>query len=422
MNVREIGTLLGGGEQNGPLLIGWDESQSALPPGAPFFLERSYVLDAGPQAALRPQLVEAMTRGAQRISSDDAARRLAWHVYHRLFVVPAPSREVQGWPLPTALLNEDAGLLYLLTLFGGLRTLRELYQAHRVSDQIATYTLHDVQRWADHYARHHTGMGIAAGNLPWLLNFLRGEIFALGRLQFEPGEWDLEAHVFRHVATGEMTALSEAVRYRADGQRDGAGGVYESEGVWTAHLDLGAEHVTGYRIRPNGHIHSHEVRLRRAEWLEVLAPGDPVLNIHIPVGGRLDMDACRESLEEALRFFSEHFPELPFKVFACDSWLLDTQLEEWLPESSNLVRFQRQFYLLPVVSNGLAAFDYVFDGVPPDLRKAPRDSALRRGILDHVLAGGRLRGGGGFLLPQDVPAWGTDVYRQARGAGEIGQD
>lgn len=415
MNVQEIGELLGGGEPTVSLLSGWDESQGALPPGTPFFLERSYVLDAGRQAALRPELVDAMVRGAQRIATDNWARRLAWHVYHRLFVAPASSREVQGWPLPTALLDEDAGLLYLLALFGGLHTLCELYHTHHVSDQVASDTLHDVQRWADHYARRHAGMGIAAGNLPWLLHFLRGEIYALGRLQFEPGKWDLDARVFRHAATGEVTALSEdGVRYRADGQRDGAGGVWDSDGVWTARLDLGVELVTGYRIGPNGQVHPQEVRLARSEWQEALGPGDPVLNVHIPVGGRLEVDACRESLQEALRFFPEHFPHLPFKAFACDSWLLDTQLEEWLPASSNLVRFLRQFYLVPVVSSGLAAFDYVFDGIPPDLRKAPRDTTLRRVLLDHVLAGDHLRGGGGFLLTEDVAAWGTDVYRQSR--------
>jgi hypothetical protein len=34
-------------------------------------------------------------------------------------------------------------------------------------------------------------------------------------------------------------------------------------------------------------------------------------------------------------------------------------------------------------------------------------------VLDHLLSGGHFRGGGCFLLPEDLPAWDTDVYRRA---------
>ena len=149
----------------------------------------------------------------------------------------------------------------------------------------------------------------------------------------------------------------------------------------------------------------------REEWVEVLAPGAPVLHLHIPVGRPLELEGCRRSLEEALRFFPACFPEVPFVAFSCTSWLLDAQLEVLLPPSSNLVRFLRQMYLLPMVGDGREAFEWVFDGVPTDLAQAPRDTTLRRALLDHLLAGGHLRGGSCFLLPEDLPRWGTDIYR-----------
>jgi hypothetical protein len=299
-----------------------------------------------------------------------------------------------------------------LALLGGLPDLQALYRAHRVSDWVARDTLQDVQRWADHYRRHHGVWGIEPASLAWLRHHFRGQLYGLGRLQFMPGPWTDAVRVFRHQTSGTVVALSESgVRYRSDGQRDGASGVHDPTGAWTATLERGKGWMEGHPIMPTGCARHAKIRLPQQDWSEVLAPGAPVLHIHIPRGAALDLEACRRSLQEALQFFPTHFPELHFVAFACDSWLLDAQLEELLPPYSNLVRFLRLMYLVPVGSDGTEALEWVFDGVPADLAKTPRDTTLRRAALDHVSAGGHLRAGGGFLLLEDLDAWGRDVYR-----------
>jgi hypothetical protein len=115
-------------------------------------------------------------------------------------------------------------------------------------------------------------------------------------------------------------------------------------------------------------------------------------------------------LQGALEFFPRHYPDQPFRAFACESWLLDPQLETLLPPTSNLVRFQQQMYLLPIPSDGAEAFTWVFGHIPADLRQAPRATRLQRAILDHTLAGGHMHAGGCFLLPEDQ-RWGKHVYR-----------
>src|SRR5262249_15556855 len=117
------------------------------------------------------------------------------------------------------------------------------------------------------------------------------------------------------------------------------------------------------------------------------------------------------SLEEASRFFAACLPAHQFVAFSCGSWLLDAQLDGLLPPSTNLVRFLRQLYLLPVAWDSRSTLKAIFGTVPPDLRQAPRDTSLRRAVLDHLLEGGQLRGGSGFLLREDLPRWGTDTYR-----------
>src|SRR5262249_30698373 len=144
-----------------------------------------------------------------------------------------------------------------------------------------------------------------------------------------------------------------------------------------------------------------------------LAPGDPVLHIHIPAGSPMDPAACGESFAAASTFFGRHFPERPFVAFTCSSWLLDPTLQALLPAASNIARFQREVYLLPGRAAGKSTLVRVFGDVPPDLTHAPRDTTLRRAILDHLLAGGHLSGGRCVLFPADL-SWGRQVYlRQA---------
>jgi hypothetical protein len=369
------------------------------------------------QAGLAPAFAALLQTAARHIESRPAARALAWHVHHRLRYDPvAEGWTGRRWPLPTALLGEQAGLLYALALLGGLPELQAFYQARNVPQHVARATLCDVQRCAERFHRHHGIWGLTPRNLSWLRLHFSGGIFELGRLQFQPGAWRGPARAFRHRTTGTVVALSEGdLRYRADGQRDGAGGVHDIEGAWTAYLEPGGEWIAGHRILPTGRAEREQTRMARAEWTAALSPGDPVLHLHIPPGAPLELEACRRSLQESLQFFSACFPELPVVAFSCNSWLLDAQLEGLLPPTSNLARFQRQVYLLPVDGDGSGVFQFVFDGMPADLRQAPRDTALRRALLDHLIGGGRLRGGICFLLPDDLPRWGTDTYRHQEG-------
>jgi hypothetical protein len=187
--------------------------------------------------------------------------------------------------------------------------------------------------------------------------------------------------------------------------------VTDPDGAWTASLAVEPDAICGHRLPPIGYAERAVTRLPRATWREVLAPGTAVLYLHIPQGAPLDTEACRTSLVDAGQFFAAHFSAPPFVAFACHSWLLDPQLANVLPETSNLVRFQRQMYLVPTQDDGRGAFFFSFDVVPEDLRQAPRDTTLRRALVDHVLGGGHWRGGGCFLFPEDLPRWGTNTYQ-----------
>jgi hypothetical protein len=130
--------------------------------------------------------------------------------------------------------------------------------------------------------------------------------------------------------------------------------------------------------------------------------GDPVLGAHIPETGPMTPEGCRKSLSWAHRFFDRHFPEPDRRLIVCTSWLLDEQLAELLPESSNIVQFQRLFHLVPGQRNGDDdIFMYVFQRINPDLSDLPQRTTLQRAVVRHLREGGHFRLGTGWIRLSD---------------------
>ncbi|NUO59947.1 MAG: DUF5596 domain-containing protein [Hamadaea sp.] len=120
---------------------------------------------------------------------------------------------------------------------------------------------------------------------------------------------------------------------------------------------------------------------------------DSTLDLHIPESGPLSPAAIDASLDEARAFFPRHFPDEHYTEFACGSWLLDPQLQKFLPEDSNIVRFQQRFELEPYVEpEGLDADvevrRFVFRDLTTPLGELPIRSVLQRAVVEHLTAGG----------------------------------
>ncbi|HYZ91886.1 MAG TPA: acyltransferase domain-containing protein [Actinomycetota bacterium] len=117
--------------------------------------------------------------------------------------------------------------------------------------------------------------------------------------------------------------------------------------------------------------------------------GDPALGVHIPAIGPLTPEACDDSVRQARAFFPKYFPDRPVRIATCGSWLLDEQLAEYLPESSNIVGFQRRF--TPVAGWSRPGDEdvirFVFGFVPESIDDLPQTTTLERAVVKHLRSG-----------------------------------
>jgi len=419
MDLKHVISGLGLTENTDSLKFEWEQSQQSLPEGDLFFLHPGFAARACREVHLCEEIAQLAAAVCPRLSASPALRALAWHFHHCLYREPGPPYSenawdtIHSWPPLKEAIGDDAGMFFLLVALSGLPRMKQVHESHHVPADIVRATVHDVKLWLEEERRlgAYAGWGLTPHNLAWLLNHFRGIIYRIGRLQFQFATFWGRLRAFRNTETGAVLALSEdGVRYDAQGQV-ARGKREEQEGGWTARLAVSDEAAIGCPILPVGKALNQEIHLPSSKWRQVLAPGYPTLNLHIPSGGPMSHAECGESFRKALAFFREHFPERPYVAFTCGSWLLNGELQEFLPPTSNIVRFQKELYLFPIGLGQDSVFWRVFDGVPQDLAKAPRDTALRRAILDRALSGKPFKpmGGGCFLLPEDVD-WGAQVY------------
>ena len=248
-------------------------------------------------------------------------------------------REWGRWPKLPASTGVEGRCLWIWVCLAALPHIRCWHRERGIPDDVSWATLADLGR---HTARYRRRTGVTGlESMGWFSLHFAGSIYALGRLQFELARIPAES---------------------------------EGPGSWYAADDPLAS----------------EPGLR---------PGDPALDTHIPgASGPMTPDACDASFAWASTFFATYFPEHTFRAVLCNSWLLDDQLAAYLPPSSNIVRFQRRYTLVPgAVDRDNGIFTFVFLKPPEAIDEIQPQTTLERAIVDHVRSGHHWRTPTGWL-------------------------
>ncbi len=334
-------------------------------------------------------LAEALCAAAARVASDPTtAARFA--VRLEAFIMA-----MRGGDEPTAIGDVPASQVDALVALATLPGMQRRHRALSVPAEVTRDTQADALLWLHHYRERHGDWGLA--HLAWLRHHLVGRLYRLGRLQFMPTRFAGGCSALRPRAGGTALLLAAAgLEVRADGflRLPGDGG----DGTWRTAREDTREAFVGAVLREDGGIATGQAVLPAPLWEQALTPGDEVLEVHIPAGEPMDHQACSASFGQAARLFAAHHPEVRWRAFATETWLLDAQLARLLPAESNIVRFLSRFRLYPTTGGDAQALERVFDARPGDGATLATGTSLQRVLAAHLRAGGRLRAGGGIIL------------------------
>jgi len=150
-----------------------------------------------------------------------------------------------------------------------------------------------------------------------------------------------------------------------------------------------------------GRMQFEMTTIKQETGLPYLSKGDPALEGHVPQGEPLDHEACMESYRRAFPFFEEHFG-YHAKAVHLKTWMLDPEMKKILPPDSNIMKWANDATLLPVEEKMSDLSRFIFGQPTIDLKTAPRDTTLRRKILEHIEAGGEFCNRAGIIMRETI--------------------
>jgi len=344
-----------------------------------------------------PDSADLLRRARARIAPEPRWREAVGRLHDRIFREDSSPSDLTGLRAP--ILEWDAEVGRIIDVMALLLEYPEVLRKNRargIPDAVTHETLRDMDRWMQNFKKQHGHAGF--DQVFWLRNHFCGNLFGLGRLQFEPGTASLPYHVYHHRESGRVIALAEeGIPCRQDGVP-----LLEGEGCWqTRYRETSGEIIgcpvnqeTGVLIRETLHLH-------KDEWERKLRSGDAVLHVHIPEGGRLDDKECAGSLGQAAAFFARHFPETRYHAMMCQTWLLDPQLVtlDVVPRDSNIAKFAARFHRLACPgATDAQFFERIFSMPVVRGTALPCNNTLRRAIAPLLMREQILRVTGGVLF------------------------
>jgi hypothetical protein len=399
----------------------WEDSASADPTEIVRFLDPAQWREACEWGGINGDLDEALGRTATRIRQTPELLRLFWHCHWRLYLAPKPTPP-SDWPSLTRMLGDDGGIFYLLVGLAAIPLIRTWHRQLSIPEDITRDTTAQVH-WRVHIHQSiHGRPGVEASQLGWIRHYTRERYVRIGRLEYWLAPYKGSEQVYRNRETGEVAAFAgEGTRFSSEGRVFGDPENYRNGEGWTSTYKRSEDTVVGHLLHPDGHGTPEQVSLSLRDWECVLEEDVMTLQLHIPFGGGMTLDACRESIEQAKTFFEKHFPNEPAAAITCGSWIFSPQLQECLAETSNLVTFQRELFLVPSAAHGSDGLWFVFlkRGLP-DFETWPRETSVQRAILEYLEQGHIWGSGRMFYLLDDAPRFGQQVYRSSWSPSALG--
>jgi len=351
------------------------------------------LLAALPAMELESDACEAVAASTRALLGDDALLTMAKDYYDRMFAPGAPyCRDIMQWSEPQADAVMGENMLFTVLLFARAAALVEegkyTYGDNRPVDFYFT-----VRRLLRGNCRRWDSFGMVSSSRQGLYRFLLPVQFHLGRLVFEMQSFGFGYEVWRSRKTGEtLPLMKEGLIFDAEDHP-------HTVGDFTTTRTVADGKLTGYTYTDKGLLDRNPVTLDLDEWEPFIVEGDPVVWLHIPGNDKFTPDVVDQALEYGKEFLARYFPEYNYKAFVCSSWLLGTDLAQFMRPEANILKFQSRFRIGLGFRNDFSLFDNVFD-VPKHcpIEELVPTNRFQREILEMVKAGGTLYSGRGYFL------------------------
>lgn len=374
----------------------WDDSQKKFPETIPF-LDPRFLKDVSKKYFVDTRILEALLSASQHLAENEAARRLLWH-QHYLVVQNYERCWLSCYRFPELpVLGAHARAYYLLLALSGAFYFGDVHAKLGIPSTDLEATIEEIRHSIRASMERKNLIGVAPHFSGWWQGFFSGRLYRLGRLSFLQEKYTWPFHVFENVNSKELCVLSgDGLDYNERGLRPLKGEVC----AWRSHYSEKNGRAAGQAIGADGYARKPQIELDLKEWRKSVSPGENTLSVHIAAGAPMDAHACIESFQQAKIFFEKYFPNKPFKLFTCDSWLLDPQLKTFLPESSNIVQFQKRFHLAPsAVDAEFVPIRTIFGAevLTHGIDSVVATTGLQKGARTFKQKGGVLRHGYGLL-------------------------
>ena len=406
MNEMQVQNELGFDESQHDLIFaGWDVTSAEMPTDIPFLspgqIQQCCVFCQTGEA-LRDELLHA----AEMINASPVLKAFAWHVYDRLALHPAIPNDpgygsFTGWPIPQ--LPEEMGRhFYRLASLAIIPKAIENYRQKGIPEDIIRNTLQVDSA---------PNVIFNPRSLAWSRHYLNAEIYRIGRFQFMVYLNNHSGLVLKNKIDGrKLMVCGPGVRLDKDGLFAIPGKESDED-----HISPFVEtpyFVRGYPVNPKGCVEPQCHTFPLDEWQIVLRPRQPLIDMHIPSGGGMTLELCKQSFLDAFCFFEKYLPGRTLPIIRCHSWIFNSDLEPLLPDS-NIARLMRECYVHPWRSTGMDGMYFLFRNQNyTSWNEYPHDTSQRRALL-HILESGRqLHCGGMLLFKEDMPHFGTSYYRR----------
>lgn len=145
-----------------------------------------------------------------------------------------------------------------------------------------------------------------------------------------------------------------------------------------------------------------EFRIGSLEYEFVDTNGYREVEVHIPSDAGMSYEALSKSVKDFLEFEKEYMPDWVGVPLTTLTWMIMPELEEFLPEGSNILTFRRLFDIDFVDYNQDWYMGWVFPGYSEVNGELPEKTTLHRRLKEHLLSGKKFGVAKGHLVLERI--------------------